>query len=84
MYYRSFDVKNVGQVKEVYPSAFHFKQEKHIPGHYDREMYEQYQLTVMCNVDETGTGSVHTGCWCTLQGFTICLICLQINQQNLL
>ena len=37
-------------------------------------MYEQYQLTVMCNVEETGTGSVHIRRWSTLQRFTICLV----------
>lgn len=57
---RSFDVKNVGQIKQVYPAAFHYKQEKNIPGHYDREMFEQYQLTVASNVEETGTAEACT------------------------
>ena len=61
---RSFDVKNVGQIKQVYPAAFHYKQEKNIPGHYDREMFEQYQLTVASNVEETGTGMCVHACGC--------------------
>ena len=31
-----------------------FRQEKNIPGVYDKKMYESYQLTVECNVKEDG------------------------------
>ena len=39
-------------MKTVYPSAFIFRQEKNIPGNYDRKKYEKFQLTVETNVDE--------------------------------
>lgn len=53
---RAFAEHNLGQMKRVYPEAFLFRRENHIPGNYDREMFEQYQLTVECNVEETGAG----------------------------
>lgn len=43
-------------MKTVYPAAFVFRQEKHIPGTYNRKQYEQYQLTVECNTSEDGSG----------------------------
>ena len=43
-------------MKSVYPNAFVFRQEKNIPGVYDRKKYESYQLTVECNVREDGRG----------------------------
>ena len=53
---RSFVEQNLGQMKHVYPGAFLFRQERHIPGNYDRNVFEKYQLTVECNVEETGQG----------------------------
>ena len=41
-------------METVYPKAFIFRQEKNIPGVYDRKMYESYQLTVECNAREDG------------------------------
>ena len=43
-------------MKTVYPTAFIFRQEKNIPGVYDRKQFESYQLTVECNVREDGSG----------------------------
>lgn len=53
---RAFAEQNLGQMKHVYPGAFVFRQERHIPGNYDRQVFEEYQLTVECNVEETGQG----------------------------
>lgn len=39
-------------MKTVYPSAFVFRQEKNIPGNYDRKKYEKFQLTVESNVGD--------------------------------
>ena len=39
-------------MKTVYPSAFIFRQEKNIPGNYDRKKYEKFQLTVESNIDD--------------------------------
>lgn len=41
-------------METVYPKAFIFRQEKNIPGVYDRKTYESYQLTVECNTREDG------------------------------
>ena len=42
-------------MKQVYPEAFYFRREKHIPGT-DHVKYEQYQLTVECTAhQEDGT-----------------------------
>ena len=43
-------------MKTVYPTAFIFRQEKNIPGVYDRKQFESYQLTMECNVREDGSG----------------------------
>lgn len=48
-------------MKTVYPSAFIFRQEKNIPGNYDRKKYEQFQLTVESNTDEDGSGESVSG-----------------------
>ena len=50
-------------MKHVYPNAFLFRCERHIPGNYDRKVFDEYQLTVECNVEETGQGGC-TGCCC--------------------
>ena len=54
---RAFAEQNLGQMKRVYPGAFLFRRENHISGNYDREVFEQYQLTVECNAEETGAGT---------------------------
>ena len=41
-------------MKMVHPDAFIFRQEKRIPGVYDRKKYESYQLSIECNVNERG------------------------------
>ena len=41
-------------MKTVYPRSFIFRQERNIPGVYDRKTYDSYQLTVECNVLEDG------------------------------
>lgn len=52
---RNFQERNLAQMKQVYPEAFYFRQEKHIPGTV-RVKYEQYQLTVECTAhEEEGT-----------------------------
>ena len=54
--FRSFEKRNLAQMKTVHPSAFIFRQEKNIPGNYDRKKYEQFQLTIESNTDEDGSG----------------------------
>lgn len=54
---RSFVEQNLGQMKHVYPGAFLFRRERHIPGNYNRKVFEEYQLTVECNVEEAGQGA---------------------------
>ena len=51
---RKYENRNLAQMKTVYPNAFIFRQEKNIPGIYDRKTYESYQLTVECNGCEDG------------------------------
>lgn len=40
-------------MKTVYPEAFTYRQETHIPGTMDRSKYNSYQLTVETNIEET-------------------------------
>ena len=47
---RQFEEKNLGQMKTVYPTAFNFRQEKNIPGLFDKR--NKYHLTVECSVEE--------------------------------
>ena len=60
--YRQFDEKNLGQMKTVYPKAFNFRQEKNIPGHYDKNRKHSYHLTVECRLedDEEKNGKTDT------------------------
>ena len=53
---RKYENRNLAQMGTVYPKAFIFRQEKNIPGIYDRKTFESYQLTVECNVQEDGRG----------------------------
>ena len=41
-------------METVYPRAYIFRQEKNIPGIYDKKTYESYQLTIECNAREDG------------------------------
>jgi hypothetical protein len=45
---RQFEEKNLGQMKTVYPTAFNFRQEKNIPGLFDKR--NKCHLTVECIV----------------------------------
>lgn len=47
----------MAQMKTVHPNAFVFRQEKNIPGIYDRRRYEQYQLTIECVPEDGAVGS---------------------------
>lgn len=58
-------------MNHVYPGAFVFRQERHIPGNYDRQVFEEYQLTVECNVEETGQGGYTD--WCCQLGACVCV-----------
>ena len=40
-------------MKTVYPKAFIYRQETHVPGTMDRSKYNSYQLTVETNIEET-------------------------------
>ena len=51
VFFRSFEKKNLGQMKTVCPSAYTFQQEKGLPYfHGDNEAKVEYQLTVDVNV----------------------------------
>ncbi len=50
---RTFETRNLAQMKTVYPNAYQYRQEKSIQGTYDRR--EQYHLTVECNTTEDGS-----------------------------
>ena len=52
MFTRQFEEKNLGQIKTVYPTAFNFRQEKNIPGHYDKNRTNKYHLTVECRLED--------------------------------
>ena len=39
-------------MKTVYPTAFTFRQEKNIPGHYDKNRTNKYHLTVECRLED--------------------------------
>lgn len=52
---RKYENRNLAQMETVYPKSYIFRQEKNIPGVYDRKTYESYQLTVECNVCEDGS-----------------------------
>ena len=52
--HRKYENRNLGQMETVYPRAYIFRQEKNIPGIYDKKTYESYQLTVECNAREDG------------------------------
>lgn len=53
--HRKYENRNLAQMETVYPKSYIFRQEKNIPGVYDRKTYESYQLTVECNVCEDGS-----------------------------
>ena len=53
---RQFEEKNLGQMKTVYPTAFNFRQEKNIPGLFDKR--NKYHLTVECRVEDEEQSSV--------------------------
>ena len=46
----NWEEKNLGQMKTVYPTAFNFRQEKNIPGLFDKR--SKYHLTVECSMEE--------------------------------
>ena len=52
--HRKYENRNLAQMETVYPRAYIFRQEKNIPGVYDKRTYESYQLTVECNAREDG------------------------------
>ena len=39
-------------MKTVYPMALTFRQEKYIPGHYDKNRANKYHLTVECRLED--------------------------------
>ena len=41
-------------MKTAYPTAFNFRQEKNIPGHYDNKQRNKYHLTVECRLGDEG------------------------------
>ncbi|XP_070574141.1 DNA replication factor Cdt1-like [Ptychodera flava] len=57
---KTFDVKNLGQMKTVYPSAYVFRQEKGIPYSKNGLKSSDYQLTVDANLDSP-TNESHKG-----------------------
>lgn len=40
----------LGQMKTVYPTAFNFRWEKNIPGHYDKR--SEHHLTIECRPED--------------------------------
>ncbi|XP_067652796.1 DNA replication factor Cdt1-like [Haliotis asinina] len=55
---RNFEQKNVQQIKHVYPSAYHYRQER-VPC-YGKKMSD-YQLTVEANLSENPGGNMKLG-----------------------
>ena len=52
--FRTFDLKNLGRIKTVYPKAYTFRQEKGLPCFGGRTA--GYQLTVEANLEDKQKG----------------------------
>lgn len=57
LFHRRFEETHVGQIKTVYPTAYHFRQERNIPTFSVTVKKTSYQLTVE-PVIEAGEGEV--------------------------
>ncbi|KAK7175695.1 hypothetical protein R3I93_000074 [Phoxinus phoxinus] len=57
MMHKRFEESHLGQIKQVYPSAYTFRQEKNIPSFSAAVKRSSYQLTVEPVIEEEFTGS---------------------------
>ena len=51
-HHRLFYTSDLAKMKTVYPTALLLAQQTHIPGGYDREIFNSYQLTIESNLTE--------------------------------
>ncbi|XP_029416175.1 DNA replication factor Cdt1-like, partial [Nannospalax galili] len=52
MMHKRFEERNVGQIKTVYPTSYHFRQERDVPTFKDSIKRSDYQLTIEPLLDQ--------------------------------